>query len=181
MIRAQGSGWRSKRPLRIRDLILLRLAHRITSTEVTANEFCRTEFRGRKGVLDLEPSVYEIDETQITQIVAESHAVAPDKGRPTTKPHFNVKGLEPRAPVSTPGEDSFALLQSAHREIHFEDKEELRHFAARLLKEIEERKRTVERGDVQRFVAERNKAGDSEWQRFLAETPVWKDWVELVE
>lgn len=168
--------------MRIRDLILLRLAHRITSVETTKDDFYRTEFRGSKGAPDLELSVYEIDETQITQIVAESHAVAPHRERPRrTKHHFNVKGLEPRAPVSTPGVDSFALLRSAHHEIHFENEAELQVFAAQLLREMEERKRTVGGHDVKKFLAERLAAEDPEWQPFMAATPVWKNWVEPVE
>ena len=159
--------------------ILLRIAHRKTSLEVDGEQFYRTEFC-RGGRPDLRVSVYEVedDKRSLCRIVAEHHAVAPDRERPSTKHHFNVTGLEPRPAIpSSDTAGAFEFLKSTHREIVFKTEQELRDFAVRLRAELVGRMRTVEKADVRKFLAERLRENDPEWREFFRTVPKWREWV----
>lgn len=160
--------------------ILFRVAHRLTAAEVDADQFYRTEFH-RGGRPELELSVYEVEDhhPSLCQIVAEHHAIAPDRGRPKKiMRHFHVSGLERRPPQPIPNPGPFSFLRDAHREIRFDNEDELRDLALGVYGELADRGRTIRRTQVRDFLVGLAEKGDPEWRAFLDSTPEWREWLE---
>jgi hypothetical protein len=126
---------------------------------------------------DLSLSVYEIEDSadKMVQLCAEHHAAPPLDPPTRSLCHFNVRNLEPRAPVATPAESHFCFSRESHRELKFTDAAEHRQFFRRLMAEGQSRLLRVERGDMQAYIKSRFVDDDPEWLVVCEKSPKWND------
>jgi hypothetical protein len=153
--------------------LLLRVARRRVAWETAhdLDNLIQTEFRTRDGTTDLSISVYEIDEGEIAQTFAE-HSAGAGLDPPRGGLGFNV--ASERSGTPSPGETGFAFTISRHRELKFENANDLRQFLKDVVvPDLTNRKREVAKTDLRAFIRDRRAANDVEWLPFLKTHPKW--------
>lgn len=151
-------------------MLALRVGRRRTAWESNnIDTIVKNEFQSR-GELELEASVYLIEETQTTQAVAE-HCASNALG---VRGFANIDLLTNRELVESPGETRFAFTRVVHRELRFRDEADLRDYLAnQILPTIEARTRVVSKAQIRAYVDERRHASDEEWVTFLTDEGSW--------
>jgi hypothetical protein len=149
-------------------MIALRVAKRRTVWQTSPiDELIKTEF-SRGGEVDLNLSVYEVDDVDIVRAVAEHCASFSD---PKAYPNLDMSG---RPTIATPGATHFKFTIDAHRELRFQDVDELRSYIQEtILPQFTQRCHVVERAQVKAYAHGRRDAGDPEWVRFFSTRPKW--------
>ena len=156
--------------------MLLRIGKRRTSCELRdASEFCRVEFVTKDGTLDVNLSVYEVQQNEIVRTRVE-HCAGVGMDPPRGGWDYDVSDLHSRSPVKCIGYTQFVFTQGAHRELRFVNEDELVQFADRLLKDIQNRKVEITKEEMKSYVNVRLREGDIEWLKFLDSNPKCHRW-----
>lgn len=141
--------------------MLLRALRRKTSLEVTSvDQLLQLEFV-RDGRPDLEVSVYEVEDGEITQATAE-HA-ASFLANPGTRTGLVVDQPDSADLIADKGKTEFRFTQDRHRSIVFFDEDELRAMLAGVFPAAAKRSRTCTRSDLGKYVADCLVVLDPEW------------------
>lgn len=120
--------------------------------------------------MELDASVYLVEEGQTTQTVAE-HCASNALG---VRGFANIELLTDRELVESPGETRFAFTRAVHRELHFRDEADLRYYLTnQILPTIVARTRVVTKAQINAYVDERRQVPDEEWVTFLSAEGVW--------
>jgi hypothetical protein len=146
--------------------VLIRFSKRLAIWEPghTPEEIQHSEFRQKDGAIDLRPSVYEIQDSEVVRAFAE-HAtmISP----PSSSAGIDLGG--PGSEVeSTPGKTGFSFTTSAHRELALKSKEDLFNLIGRVLAGLGSRLHHVTRAQIMTYAKARLAAMDPEWQRAIA-------------
>jgi hypothetical protein len=151
-------------------MLALRVGRRRTAWESNnIDTIINNEFKSR-GQVELEASVYLIENAETKRAVAE-HCATYQLG---TRGFANIDLHSDRPLVETPGDSRFAFTRTAHREIHFRDEAELRSFIAEtIVPTIAARTYVVLKAEIKQYVADQKAASDQEWMTFLDENPGW--------
>lgn len=154
----------------MKERLLLRALRRKTSLEAqTVEDLVRQEFL-RAGAPDLEVSVYEVENGEVTQATAE-HAAS-----------FTAPGDRVSISMTPPdgaelsyeeGGTCFTFTRERHRSILLFDAAELSAMVAAVFPHMATRVRRTSRSDLGKYVAGRLTAGDSEWVQLCAEKSDW--------
>ena len=143
---------------------LIRFARRLSSweSEIGDEDLLQTEFWDRnRGQLDLRPSVYEIDTSEVVRAFAE-HATAFNP--PGSAGGVDVGGTG-RPVDATPGDTGFSFTMEVHRELVLADKEDLLALVRHVRDSLAARTHRVSKGQVRDYARSRLLAGDEEWER----------------
>lgn len=155
-------------------MLLLRVGRRKTAWEATTiDNLLKVEFRSGEGEgeIDLNPSVYMVDESQLVQTVAE-HAAGIGLDPPRGLDNVNLDCDRPAA--STPGDTGFEFTTAAHCELKFDSVQDLRAFLLNdILPRFAERRRVASKAQVRDYVRQRQAAGDPEWLSLIAKNKHW--------
>lgn len=152
-------------------MLALRVGRRRTTWESNEiDKIIRTEFWGDNGEVDLEISVYRVEQTDVLRTVAEHCA-----GLGVTTRGFPNLNLEAgRLLDETPGETGFSFTVAAHRDLRFASEGELREFLSKaIIPEATQRTHKVERSQMVAYARDRAAAGDPEWVSFFERNPRW--------
>lgn len=151
---------------------------RHTSSEVSPQEFCDTEFQDHwSGKLDRAISAYRIEELDIVRSHAEHYAGA--SLDPKGRPDLDLDGLAATvASVPLTGWP-FGLTAAAHCEIRCDSDQEVLALALRLFQRLAERTHDVTKSEIQAYVRAAIATGDREWRAFLAKPGVKETWKRL--
>ena len=158
---------------------LVRLGRRRAVGEgESAEEFLQLEFRARDGGLDLYPSVYATDGSseKLAQIHAE-HAASFLQSPPRGGQHFMVEEIADHRVNATTGQTRFLYTRYHHKELVFDDPNQLREFAAALHAALSSRARATTLTDIVRHIRTELGAASDEWRLFVddaATSPAWK-------
>jgi hypothetical protein len=117
------------------------------------------EFRTPDGVLDLRPSVFEIELRDLVRAYAE---FATSRHPLETTIGIDVANVPWRF-EQCPGGTNFRFTEDAHREVVLRDEADLLDFIREIRKNFESRKHRVERLQVVRYAEDRLANMDSEW------------------
>lgn len=158
---------------------LVRLGRRRAVGEgESAEEFLQIEFRARDGGLDLNPSVYATDGSseKLIQIHAE-HAASFLQSPPRGGQHFMVEAIADHRVNATTGRTRFLYTRYHHKELVFDDPNQLREFAAALHDALSSRARSTTLAELARHVRAELDAASDEWRLFVEDattSPAWK-------
>lgn len=157
---------------------VVRFARRKASWELPDAASIRdVEFKTREGEVDLRPSVYDIDDSDLTKAFAE-HAAAAPIDPPGSALGVDLAGLEMTLDP-TAGNDRFAFTRAHHREIKLESVEQLDTLIDLARVEREKRSRPVLKANVYKYVTECLQAGDPE-RSDLAGSAAARHWLRGV-
>lgn len=158
--------------------ILLRVTKRKAAWEPSASpeETLRTEFRTPTGEIDLRPSVYEIraEHPQVVRAHAE-HAASAGLDPPRGGTNVNLS-QEIQTVIRTLGDTKFEFTREAHRELVFQDEQELLSFVREVLAAVEHRGYSTSKQDLLAYVKERLEVSDAEWETFCGTSPKGARW-----
>jgi hypothetical protein len=146
--------------------VLVRFCRRLASWEAgrTPEEIQQSEFRKRDGTIDLRPSAYQIEASEMARAFAE-HATAFNP--PSSNAGIDLDGLGKQT-EATPGRTGFAFTTAVHREILLEGRDELLGLIKTVAATIDSRRYPVSRADIIAYASTRLAAKDEEWQRAVA-------------
>lgn len=147
-------------------MLALRVARRrVPWADGAIDDIVKIEF-SRAGEPDLSLSVYEIEPHQLVQTVAE-HAASFDAD-PRGFPNLDMSG---RPMIVTRGETVFSFTQAAHRELQFQDVDDLKTYLASIVRD-NTRIHKAEKSDVKAY-AHGKRNNDPEWSAFYADGRKW--------
>jgi hypothetical protein len=145
-------------------MLLLRVGRRATDwASGDLDKVINGEFLMR-GLVELQASVYQIEETQLVRAVAE-HGASNKLGM---RGFANIDLSSDRAFVEAPGDSMFEFTRVAHRELHFADEDDLRTFLrTQILPTVDRRRHVVPRAKIKEYVTSRLTSRDAEWLAYV--------------
>jgi hypothetical protein len=148
--------------------VLIRFSKRLAVWEPghTPEEIQHSEFRKKDGAVDLRPSVYEIQNSEVVRAFAEHATVI---SPPSSSAGIDLGGLGSEV-KSTPGSTGFAFTTSAHRELSLRNKEDLFNLIGNALAGLSSRLHHVTRAQIMTYAKARLAAIDPEWQQAVTRT-----------
>lgn len=158
--------------------LVIRVGKRKTSWESQdVDTIVNTEFKDRDGVIDTQPSVYEVtasNDAQLRQdvvrVVAE-HAASFLNDPPKGTRNLDLDGLATATP--TPGESKFSFANAHHHEVQLGGLDGLRDLVRRALVDVDRRLHSVSREELLGYAATQLAADDAEWTGALADREAW--------
>lgn len=155
-------------------MVVLRVGRRRTAwesaTAEAVDQIIKTEFSSN-GELELDASVYLIEESDLIRTVAEHSA---GSGCDPPRGFDNINLDDGRPLVESAGETGFQFTTAAHRELRFESEAALKDFlVTRIIPQIAERKYVATKAQVRAYVKAQKDADDPEWVAFLAKNDRW--------
>jgi hypothetical protein len=143
----------------------------------------KTEFPGKNGGLDLEPSVYELNDegelhAQVVRACTE-HAASLLHNPPNGGGGIDLAGLCRTQP--TPGRTAFDFTRTRHHEIQLESAEDLRALVQGALTTYESRNQPVTRDEMLDYADARLAAEDDEWLDATKPGTQGHDWLPLIQ
>jgi hypothetical protein len=158
--------------------LLLRSVRRRTTLFETndIDMVCETNFRDKESAkLDLRPSVFNVDDAQLSQTHSEILASAYD--RPDFKgTAVNLSGIERGELVPSVGKVDFTFTRTAHREIDLPDEDHLKKMVGDLLEQRGNREHPCNEPSMRAYVKERLEVRDTEWVTCCEKKPKWRTW-----
>jgi hypothetical protein len=157
--------------------VRLRVLKRHTSLEVTSlDDFITAELCKKDGSPDLSLSVFDVEGERVvqthTEFVVSFLAPAPSKMRGGLCARECTGEFDPTpAPAKA---ILFSYSRERHLELRFVREAELREFAAQLVRERQERERSVTHAKVVEYGQGRVNAGEAEWTEACELHPKWK-------
>lgn len=153
--------------------LLLRVWKRRCSLEEEPSEILSAEFELGDGSPDLRPSVYEIDPSEVVQVVTQHYAAADCGSVTAPRDHPDLRPIHAGDVDATPSASHwFRFLDERHRELVLSSKQELMTLIARL-RECQTHRVTPQ--DWKTYL--RSARNEPDWQNFFqfaARGPKWK-------
>ena len=156
---------------------LARIGRRHTAWETDdVSKIVKTEFQTDDGPVDLELSVFQIDEaTEATQTHAEfsaSHLNPPSRFL-----RVNLFGL--REAQNEVGETAFVFTRERHRFVRLNDEADVRSLILGIKREAKVRAGSSSKLDVAEYVVQRLDGHDPEWAA-CERRKKWEDWARKI-
>ena len=148
---------------------------RHTSSEVSARQFCDTEFQDPKsrGLLR-ELSVYRIEPQHVVQCHAEHYAGAGLE--PRGRPDLDLDGLGGDVETDPRADWPFRMTPKAHCTVRFAADDDVLQMASLLLADLAARTYDVRKEAIQLYVRLAVERQDAEWITFLAQPNTSSKW-----
>ena len=160
--------------------MLLRVGCRKTIFEnIGAEDVVTIEFTKKNGDPDLRPSVYEIDSGQIVQTHAEHQAGC--KLSPTPLAHMDLQHHTLELD-DTDGNEAFQFTKLVHRELVFQNRDQLVEFVKAIVSEGASRRLDTNKDELATLVYGQKLAEDEEWVAFFEQCDerLKKEWLKLI-
>jgi hypothetical protein len=158
--------------------LIIRFARRKAAWESTdAAEIRKVEFTNKNGELDLRPSVYDVDASEVIRTFAE-HAAAAPIDPPGSALGVDMSGIRLEL-NNEPGNKRFAFTRERHREIVVETEAAIEQLISSVLATLASRLHSIPKAEVYAYVASRFQVADDEWVE-LSESTAAKEWLRTL-